>query len=159
MKKKINPFNLAIFILLCEMAGLIGSIFTIPAIGTWYAELNKPSFSPPNWVFGPVWIALYALMGISACLVFSKGWKNKKIKNAISIFSLQLVLNVLWSVIFFGAKNPFLALAEMAILWIAIFVTIKKFNEISKTAGNLLIPYLAWVSFAAILNLSIVLMN
>ncbi|MBI2085282.1 MAG: tryptophan-rich sensory protein [Candidatus Aenigmarchaeota archaeon] len=159
MKEKINPFNLAIFILLCEMAGLIGSIFTIPATGTWYAELNKPSFSPPNWVFGPVWVALYALMGISACLVFSKGWKNKKIKNAIKTFSLQLILNVLWSIIFFGGKNPFLALVEIIILWTAIFVTIKKFNEISKTAGNLLIPYLAWVSFAAILNLSIVLMN
>ncbi len=159
MKKKFNPPTMITFILLCEMAGLIGSIFTMPAIGTWYADLNKPSFSPPNWIFGPVWTILYALMGISAYLVFSKGWKNKKIKNAVNMFSLQLILNVLWSVIFFGAKNPFLALVEITILWAAIFVTIKKFNEISKTAGNLLVPYLAWTSFAAILNLSIVLMN
>ncbi|MBI4177254.1 MAG: tryptophan-rich sensory protein [Candidatus Aenigmarchaeota archaeon] len=159
MKEKFNPFNLAIFVLVCEVAGLIGSIFTISAIGTWYKDLNKPDFSPPDWIFGPVWTILYALMGISAYLVFSRGWKNKKVRNAINTFGIQLTLNVLWSIIFFGGKNPFLALLEITILWAAIFVTIQKFNGISKTAGKLMVPYLIWVTFATTLNLSIVLMN
>lgn len=159
MKEKINPLKMAIYILVCEMAGLIGSLFTITSIDTWYANLNKPGFNPPNWIFGPVWTMLYALMGISLYIVFSNGRKNKKVKNAVRAFGLQLILNVLWSMIFFGAKNPFLALIEITVLWTAIYVTIQKFNEISKTAGKLLIPYLAWVTFAAMLNLSIVLMN
>lgn len=153
------PKNLAklfLSISLCLGAGIIGSFFTIsspPAGGlTWYATLNKPSFSPPNWIFGPVWTILYILMGISLYLV----WTKKKVPT---IFWIQLILNTVWSIIFFGMRNPTLALVDIAALWISIFLTIKSFYKINKLAGNLLIPYLIWVSFASILNLSIVLLN
>ena len=147
---------------LCLGAGVLGSIFTTqapPAGGlTWYTTLNKPFFSPPNWVFGPVWTVLYILMGVALYLVISD--KGKVIREkAIQIFAIQLVLNVAWSVIFFGFQNPVLALVDIAALWIAIFLTIKSFSKINKLAGNLLIPYLLWVSFATILNLSIVILN
>lgn len=137
---------------LCLGAGGLGSIFTTQAIPTWYATLNKPSFSPPNWVFGPVWIILYILMGISLYLV----WQKKKIP---AIFWIQLMLNVLWSIVFFGFKNSLLAFVDITALWIAIFLTIKAFSKINKLAGDLLWPYLAWVSFATILNLFIVILN
>ena len=137
---------------ICLGAGVLGSFFTFSAIPIWYATLNKPSFSPPNWVFGPVWTVLYILMGISLYLV----WTKKKVP---SVFWVQLVLNAAWSIIFFGMKNPVLSLVDIVALWIAIILTIKSFYPISKTAFYLLIPYLLWVSFATILNLSIVLLN
>ena len=93
-------------ILVCEFVGLLGSIFTIPAITTWYAALQKPSFSPPNWLFGPVWTLLYALMGVSAYLVWEKGIKKKGVKPALKLFSLQLILNFMWSILFFGLRSP-----------------------------------------------------
>ncbi len=145
-------------IVICLGAGIIGSVFTISSIPTWYAVLNKPFFSPPNFVFGPVWTVLYILMGISLYLVISKKEKVKR-KNGINLFFIQLVLNILWSVIFFGMKNPALALIDILALWIAIVLTIKSFSKINKLAGKLLIPYFLWVSFASILNLAIVLLN
>lgn len=156
MPKNITKFILSIS--LCLGAGILGSFFTISSIPAWYATLNKPFFSPPNWVFGPVWTILYILMGISLYLVISKKEKVKS-KKGINMFLIQLVLNVLWSVIFFGMKNPALALVDILALWVAIILTIKSFSEINKLAGKLLIPYLLWVSFASILNLAIVLLN
>lgn len=155
---RIKNFPLLIFtILISEGAGILGSIFTFSSIPTWYAGLAKPSFSPPNFVFGPVWTTLYALMGISLYLVW--GSKAKSKQHAMRLFFIQLGLNVLWSVIFFGLKSPGLAFIEIIALWIAIILTIKAFRKISKNATYLLYPYLFWVSFATVLNFSIWILN
>ena len=143
----------------CLAVGFLGSFATTPAIPTWYQTLNKPIFNPPNWIFGPVWTTLYILMGISLYLVWKKGFKNKKNKDAINLFLIQLGLNFIWSFIFFGFKNPQLAFVNIILLWAAIFITILKFWKISKWATYLLIPYILWVSFASILNLFIAILN
>ncbi len=150
MPKKIPLFILSIS--LCLGAGIMGSFFTVSAIPDWYATLNKPFFSPPNWIFGPVWTILYILMGYSLYLV----WVKHKVPT---VFWVQLILNAAWSIIFFGIKNPVLALVDITALWIAIVLTIKTFYKINKVAGNLLIPYLLWVSFAAFLNYNIWILN
>jgi tryptophan-rich sensory protein len=142
-------------ILLCEAIGLIGSFFTFPAIGTWYAALQKPFFNPPNWLFGPVWTILFALMGISLYLVWEKGLTKK----AIIFFGIQLILNLAWSILFFGLHSPMLAFAEIIFLWIAIAATILEFKKVSQKAAWLLIPYILWVSFAAILNFAVWALN
>jgi translocator protein len=146
-------------IALCQSAGLLGSFFTVPAIPTWYATLNKPAFSPPSWLFGPVWISLYTLMGISLFMVWNTTQKNPPLKKALIFFFIQLVLNALWSVFFFGLRSPLAALIEMVFLWPAIVVTIFYFIKLSRRAGILLLPYLAWVSFAFILNFSLWVLN
>ncbi|MDO8728104.1 MAG: TspO/MBR family protein [Candidatus Methanoperedens sp.] len=151
--------KLIISILICLFAGFIGSFFTSSAIPTWYATLQKPTFAPPNWVFFPVWTSLFIMMGISLFLVWQKGWEDEKVKTAIYIFAGQLVLNTLWSVAFFGFRSPLLGLMEIIILWIAILATIMSFMKVSRTAAYLLIPYILWVSFAAILNFSIWALN
>lgn len=148
---------LVLAILLCEGVGILGSFFTVSAIPTWYATLTKPSISPPNFIFGPVWTMLYALMGISLYLVWTSNVKSKQ--QALKYFFVQLGLNAMWSIIFFGLKKPGLAFFEIIALWIAIYLTIKAFKKISKMASYLLYPYLAWVSFASILNLSIWILN
>ena len=153
-----NLLKLIFSIGLCLLAGGVGSIFTASAIPTWYVTLNKPSFSPPNWIFAPVWTSLYILMGISLYLALSGKGKGER-EKAVRIFGIQLVLNTVWSIIFFGWHNPLFALVDIVALWIAIVLTIKSFYKINKLAGQLLIPYLAWVSFASILNLMIVLLN
>ncbi|MFC1787284.1 TspO/MBR family protein [Halobacteriota archaeon] len=158
MKIKNIP-KLVYSIVICQLAGIIGAFFTSPSISTWYAALEKPSFNPPNWLFSPVWITLFILMGISLYLIWSQGTKTKYFKIAITFFGIQLALNILWSIIFFGLKSPFFAFIEIVILWIAILATIFKFSKISKTAAYLLIPYLLWVSFAAVLNFSIWVIN
>lgn len=154
------------FILLAQSAGLIGSYFTFPAIETWYAELNKPFFSPPNSIFGPVWTILYTLMGIAAYWIYKKGQKLKhvagkkrQVKEALYVFYFQLALNSLWSILFFGFHSPLWALIEIFVLWIAIAVTIHRFARVKITAAFLLLPYILWVSFALMLNLAIVLLN
>lgn len=162
-------------IIICQLAGVVGSVFTMPAIKGWYSTLTKPSFNPPNWIFGPVWGLLFLLMGISLFLAWEKGFqikitakdKSKKIwndfsrklwvgtwreENAAAIFVLQLILNILWSVSFFGLQSPMLAYFEVIMLWFAILYTIVNFYRISKWAAYLLVPYLVWVSFAAVLN-------
>lgn len=139
------------------LAGLIGSYFTVDAINTWYLTLNKPFINPPNWIFGPVWTTLYILMGMSLYLVWITK-SNKKVKG-MKLFFIQLLLNSLWSILFFGLQSPLLAFLEIILLWIIIFITLQSFWEINKTAGLLLIPYLVWVSFAAILNFYIILLN
>jgi tryptophan-rich sensory protein len=150
--------KLFLAVLICEGIGILGSIFTIPAITTWYQTLNKPQFSPPNFIFGPVWTTLYFLMGVSIYLVLEQ--KLKKEKNTIVMFfSLQLFLNFLWSIIFFYLHLPLLAFLEILFLWGSILILIIKFWKFSKFASYLLIPYLLWVSFAAILNASIVILN
>ena len=155
--KKATKLIASIFI--CQLAGIVGSLFTYQAIPTWYAYLQKPSFNPPNWIFGPVWITLYTLMGISAFLVFERGWENKEVKLALSIFGLQLILNSIWSIIFFGLQLPVFAFIEIVILWIFILLSIIYFYKVSKPAALLLLPYILWVSFASVLNLSIAILN
>ncbi len=157
MKIQIGP--LLASIIACQGAGFLGSFFTFSAIDTWYATLQKPSFNPPNWIFGPVWITLYTLMGISAYLIWNQGLERREVKTALVIFGIQLALNVLWSLLFFGAKSPSVAFAEIVFLWFAILLTITSFLKISKPAGLLLIPYLLWTSFATLLNFYIFKLN
>ncbi|KPJ55153.1 TspO protein [Parcubacteria bacterium DG_72] len=144
--------RLIISLALPQIAGLIGSLFTFSAIATWYAVLEKPSFSPPNWIFGPVWILLYVLMGISIYLIWSKAEEDRKAKGAVWLFWLHLFFNASWSVVFFGLKNPGLAFFNIIIIWVLIVVLMIKFWQIRKWSAILLIPYLLWVSFASVLN-------
>ncbi|NWF54031.1 MAG: tryptophan-rich sensory protein [Syntrophaceae bacterium] len=151
--------RLIIAVLVCQAAGLIGAFFTRPAISTWYAELIKPRFTPPDWVFGPVWISLYILMGIAAFLVWSRGFHHQVVRRALAIFGVQLGLNALWSFLFFGLRSPLAGLIGISVLGIAIIFTVRSFLQVSRTAGLLLIPYFLWVSFASGLNLSIWWLN
>jgi len=148
-----NFVKLIFSIVVCELAGIIGSFFTAPAVKTWYPTLIKPSFKPPNWLFAPVWTALFLLMGIAMFLVW------KKDKKGLKIFFAQLFFNILWSIMFFGLKSPSLGFIVIVVLWILILATIIRFFKISKPAGWLLIPYILWVSFASILNLAILILN
>ena len=152
-----NLAKLVLTIIICQLAGAVGSIFTNTSVQTWYTTLKLPSIAPPGWFIGTVWIILYTLMGISLYLVWNKG--DKRVKEAISIFFVQLVLNSVWSILFFGLRSPSIAFIEIIILWIAILFTILKFYRISKNAGLLLIPYIIWVSFALVLNFSIWWLN
>lgn len=152
-------FKLFCAILGCEAVGILGTIFTNPSIPTWYASLNKPFFSPPNWIFGPVWTLLYFLMGISFYLVLKKGWNKKNVRTALGFFLAQLSLNFIWSPLFFGLQSPLLGLITIIAMWVLIVITMKKFRKISKPAFYLLIPYLLWVSFATILNAFILILN
>lgn len=154
-----NIFKLIIAIVVSELAGVVGSVFTVSAIPTWYAGLVKPTLNPPSWVFGPVWITLYFLMGIAAFLVWRKGFERRDVKMALGIFGVQLFLNAIWSIIFFGLHNPFWAFIEIIVLWLAIVWTIVVFYRISKPAAYLLLPYILWVSFAGYLNYSIWMIN
>lgn len=146
-------------ILLCEFVGIAGSFFTISSIGAWYGTLNKPFFSPPNWIFGPVWSLLYALMGVSFYLVWEKFKKTKKGHEAIKFFVIQLILNGVWTPVFFGVHDILLALIIILVMWLFILKTILAFAKINKTASYLLYPYLAWVSFASLLNFSLWFLN
>jgi translocator protein len=153
-----NVFKLIVSIIISQAAGVIGSLFTVQNIPTWYAGLNKPAFNPPNYIFGPVWITLYFIMGISFFLV----WKNTKsydIKVPVILFVVQLVLNSLWSIIFFGYKNPMFGFFEIILLWVFILLCILRFYPVSKTASWLLVPHLLWVSFASVLNFKIWMLN
>lgn len=156
---KKNWFKLAAAIIVSLAAGWVGSIFTMPAIPGWYASLAKPFFNPPAWVFGPVWTLLYILMGIALFLVWSQPQRGRKFQAAMAAFFCQLALNALWSLIFFGARNPGAALLEIIVLWLAIVWTFIQFKKIERRAAWLLVPYLAWVSFASILNGAIYFLN
>lgn len=170
---KIDYIKLIISIGISLMAGIIGGVFTSQSIPTWYATLEKPPWNPPNWVFGPVWTILYILMGISLYLLWTTLPKTPIIKKllhqagegsltkkiALSLFIIQLVLNLFWSIIFFGLKNPGLALIEIIVLWFTIAATIYYTAKINRPAAYLLVPYILWVSFASILNLAIVTLN
>ena len=154
-----NLPKLIISVIGCELVGILGSVFTVSSIPTWYATLNRPSFAPPNWIFGPVWTTLYLLMGVSFYLIWKQGWKKKKIRTAGNYFLAQLGLNFIWSPIFFGLRTPLIALLVIIAMWILIVMTIKKFYPLSKWAAYLLVPYLLWVSFATILNAAIAVLN
>ena len=163
---KLNNFvKLIIAVGVCELAGVVGSIFTVSSIPTWYAGLVKPALNPPSWVFGPAWITLYFLMGVAVFLVWSSyakdtdGQRRRTIKIAFGIFGVQLFLNAIWSIIFFGLKNPGVAFVEIIFLWLAILATIIAFSKISRLAVWLLVPYILWVSFAGYLNYSIWTLN
>lgn len=158
-KRGKDIFKLLISIVVCQCAGLTGSIFTAPTIPTWYAALQKPPFTPPNWLFAPAWITLYLLMGIAAFLVWRRGWYSSQVRIALIVFLVQLVLNALWTVVFFGLKAPFYGVIVIAALWIAILITMLRFFKISTAAGWLLVPYILWVTFAAALNVSICMLN
>ncbi len=146
-------------IALCEVIGILSTPFTIAAISGWYAHLIKPSFSPPNWIFGPVWTLLYMMMGISLFLIWELGLKKKKVKTAVYYFGAQLVLNFFWSIAFFGLRSPLLGLITIVTLLALILLTMKHFYTLSKPAFYLLVPYLLWVSFATLLNVAIVILN
>jgi benzodiazapine receptor len=152
-------FQVLLSIFLCQTAGIIGSAFTFSSIPNWYAHLNKASFNPPNWVFGPVWLTLYTLMGIAAFLIWEKRKTNKQTKIALNMFIFQLILNSLWSIVFFGAHQIFFGLVIIVVLWLAILATIVKFRPISKVAAFLLLPYLLWVSVATSLNYFVFILN
>lgn len=140
-------------------AGGLGGLATSTAIPAWYQGLNKPAFSPPDWLFGPVWTVLYLLMGTASFLVWRVGWRTRGVTVALAVFLGQLVLNVLWSFLFFGLRSPLAAMVEIVILWLAIGLTLVLFARVSTAAGILLIPYIGWVTFAAVLNGVILALN
>lgn len=140
-------------------AGGIGSLATMRAIPTWYQGLTKPSFNPPGWLFGPAWTLLYLLMAVAAWLVWKQGMGAAGVKLALAAFLLQLVLNALWSILFFGLRSPLAGLVDIIVLWLAILATIILFFRVSVPAGILLLPYIAWVTFAAVLNAAILRLN
>jgi benzodiazapine receptor len=151
--------RLAASIVPCLLAGFVGSIFTTPRIPGWYAGLAKPFFTPPNWLFGPAWTMLYVLMGISLFLVWNAGAGGRRVRVAVVAFIAQLVCNVLWSFAFFGRQSPLAGLVVIVLLWVLIVWTIIAFSKVSMASALLLLPYLLWVSFAAVLNASIWRLN
>jgi translocator protein len=150
--------TLVVSVAACLGAGFVGSRFSIGSVHTWYPTLSKPTWTPPAWVFAPVWTALYCMMGIAAGLVWSRaGWAVARV--SLILFAIQLVLNVTWSAIFFGLHQPGWAFAEIVLLWAAIAATAGEFWRVSKAAGWLMIPYLAWVTFASALNFAVWRLN
>lgn len=153
-----NKFLKAVgWIVLSQMAGFIGAGLTATSVQTWYVTLNKPWFTPPNWLFGPMWITLYTLMGLATFWISEK--KTKQSKSAVKFFLVHLLVNALWSPVFFGLKQVFLALVIIAIMWVMIVLLIGKYGKIDKKAGLALVPYLMWVSVATALNVAILVLN
>jgi tryptophan-rich sensory protein len=157
MKNKILKFVAAVAI--CELAGVIGSFFTASSIQNWYAGITKPVFNPPNWIFAPVWTTLFLLMGVALFLAWTKKAERKLKRTAMILFDFQLVLNIAWSMIFFGLHSPFWAFVDIVALWILILLNAICFYKISKAAGWLYAPYLLWVGFAGVLNFTIWMIN
>lgn len=143
----------------CQLAGILGAVFTRAGIPVWYAGLEKPSFSPPNWLFGPAWITLYLLMAVAAYLVWQKGLAHPGVRAALAAFVVQLLLNALWSPAFFGLRSPLAGAVVIVVLWLAIALTMFLFWKLARPAAWLLLPYLLWVSYASALNISIYLLN
>lgn len=140
-------------------APVIASLVTNPAASNWYVNLNKPSFNPPGWIFGPVWTVLYILMAVSAALVWHRGLHFRKVRIALELYMLQLVLNAIWTPLFFGLQMPLLAFIDIGLLWAAVILTILAFLRVSRYAALLMSPYLVWTTFAAILNFSLWFIN
>lgn len=157
MNKKLK--RIVIAVALCLFVGFLSGFATQSSVSEWYLTLNKPRFNPPNWIFAPVWIILYVLMGIAAGIVWSKGFYHKWVQVSLYHFIFQLILNAAWSIVFFGMRSPGYALIVILVLLFLIILTIKWFRVVNKTAAILLIPYLLWVSFATILNYSIWQLN
>ena len=143
--------GLIAWILVCFACAGIGSAVTIPNLEVWYAGLNQPSWNPPNWIFGPVWTTLFAMMAVAAWLVWRRAGFGKG-RLSLTWFGIQLGLNLGWSILFFGCQQPAFALIEIVMLWLAIAITISLFCRHSKLAAGLMAPYLCWVSFATVLN-------
>jgi benzodiazapine receptor len=152
-------FRLILSILICQMAGIIGSIITASSVASWYPTLVKPSFTPPGSYIGLIWIVLFTLMGISLFLIWRMAPSNPKARIALYLFAAQFVVNVLWNVAFFGMRSPLSGLIVIGILWILILITMIKFWPINKTAALLLIPYIVWISIAAYLNYLLWMLN
>ncbi|MEC8832327.1 MAG: TspO/MBR family protein, partial [Bacteroidota bacterium] len=153
MKKRI--VYITVSVLVCLAIGFLSSIATQSSVNDWYVTLNKPSFTPPNWLFAPVWTALYIMMGVAAGIVWSKGYHHIWVKTALYHFVFQLLLNALWSIVFFGLKNPLGGMVVILALLTMIILTIKWFKVISKPAALLMVPYVLWVAFASALNYKI----
>ncbi len=152
----------AIFVIVCEAVGVLGSVVTVGSITKWYNLLNKPSFAPPNWVFAPAWLILYALMGVAAYFVWEERKKKmsaKYVKQSLNLFSLQLALNFLWSFLFFGMRSARYGLIEIFAMWLVIIATTIEFYKVSKRAAALMVPYIIWVTFAMMLNLFVWILN
>ena len=153
-------FRIAIVVIICLAVGYLSGMVTRASITTWYPTLVKPSFNPPNWIFAPVWTSLYVMMGVAAGLIWNQITTQKAaVTKALQFFTIQLVLNALWSYLFFGLHNLMLATIEVVLLWLMIFETYSQFAKINKTASYLMLPYLAWVSFASVLTASIWWLN
>jgi translocator protein len=146
-------------VLIVFISGAIGNLATLPQITTWYVTLAKPSWTPPNDWFGPIWSTLYILIGIALFLVWRQGLDRRDVRFTIGIFAVQLILNIMWSLVFFGLHSILGGFILIMILWIAILANIIAFYVISKPAGFLLIPYLIWVSIASYLNYSVLILN
>lgn len=160
MKLSAPPIvSLVVAVVVPLLVGLVGGVATASSVTTWYTELNKPPWNPPSWVFGPVWTLLYVLMGIAAWLVWRQGWSNPPVRTALILFAVQLALNLLWSVIFFGLRQPGWALAEILVLWAAVLGTLVFFTRLAPLAGVLIAPYLLWGTFATALNAAIWWLN
>lgn len=144
---------------LCFLPGVLGSIFTFSQITSWYAGLHKPFFTPPNALFGPVWTILYFLQGVSFYLIWKGRIKTRQIRLGLLFFFIQLLLNALWSILFFGFHAVGLAILDIIGLWIFIFLVILSFAKVSKVASWILVPYLVWVTYAGLLTIGIFLLN
>ncbi|MFN3138669.1 MAG: TspO/MBR family protein [Allomuricauda sp.] len=153
MKKRV--LYITVSVLVCLAIGFLSSIATQSSVNDWYLTLDKPSFTPPNYLFAPVWTALYIMMGVAAGIVWSKGYHHIWVKTALYHFVFQLLLNALWSIVFFGLKNPLGGMIVILALLTMIILTIKWFRVISKPAAYLLVPYVLWVAFASALNYKI----
>ncbi len=152
-------WKVAIAIAITLLLGSTSGLITAGAIEGWYTEIEKPTFNPPETVFGPVWTVLYIMMGFAAGLIWSNGLEDPKVRRALSLFGVQMLLNVLWSLLFFGLKSPGLALVDITLLLLTIILCIRAFHPIDRWASYLLVPYVLWVSFATVLNASIWLLN
>ncbi len=157
MKKSI--YYILVSVAICLLVGFLSGFATQSSVNDWYLTLNKPFFNPPNWVFAPVWSALYILMGVAAGLVWAKGYYHIWVKTALYHFVFQLLLNALWSIVFFGLKNPFGALLIIIALNVLLAFTFKWFKVVKPRAAYLLLPYMAWVGFASLLNGAIWYLN
>lgn len=154
-----NVMKLIFAVLLCETAGLIGSLFTRMSLSPWYDGLAKPFFTPPGWVFAPAWTFLYAAMGAAAFLVWNSGLEKPVVKKSLVLFVIHLCVNITWSAVFFGLQSPLGGAIVILVLWGMILALMILFWRISRMAGWLLVPYLAWVTFASALNIGIALLN
>jgi tryptophan-rich sensory protein len=151
--------KLAAAVLFCLIAGSLGSLVTITGAGSWYSTLAKPFFVPPDWIFAPVWITLFVLMGIALFYIWDSGTERREVKTALGIFGVQFFLNMIWSFLFFGLKSPLPGFIDIILLWVMIVITIRAFYHVKKRAAYFLLPYLVWVSLALALNGAIYFMN
>lgn len=151
--------RIALAVAVCLLVGALSGLATQSSVDTWYTTLNKPSFNPPNWVFGPVWTLLYLMMGVAAGLVWSRGAQGGPRNKALSLFASQLLLNASWSLVFFGLQSPLPALFILLALLVLIALTLRAFGKVTPAAAYLMVPYLLWVAFAGVLNYKIVELN